>query len=44
VEGIGGRDAWGTSLPATLEAWQALATQRVAEQAKMEEEDQDEAS
>jgi hypothetical protein len=32
VEGVGGLDAWGTSLIDAMEALQALATQRVAAQ------------
>ena len=44
VEGIGWLEAWGTSLVAAMEALQALAAQRVAEQAEREAEDQDEAS
>jgi hypothetical protein len=37
VEGIGRLEAWGTHLPAALAALQALATQRVVEQAELEE-------
>jgi hypothetical protein len=44
VEGVGWLEAWGTSLITALEALQALATPRVAEQAEMEAEDQDETS
>ena len=41
--GVGWLKTWGTSLIGALEALQVLAMQRVAEQAEMEE-DQDEAS
>jgi hypothetical protein len=44
VEGVGWLEAWGTSLVAAMEALQALATRRVAEQAEREAEDQSEAS
>jgi hypothetical protein len=44
VEGIGWLEAWGTSLVAAMEALQALATRRVAEQAEREAEDPDAAS
>jgi hypothetical protein len=38
VEGLGWLEAWGTDLPAALEALQALAAQRVAEAVEGEEE------
>jgi hypothetical protein len=41
VAGVGWLEAWGPSLVVAMEALQALAAQRVAEQAEMEEEDQD---
>jgi hypothetical protein len=44
VEGIGGLAAWGPGLVAALEAVQALAVRRAAEQAEGEVEDSDEAS
>jgi len=37
VEGIGGLEAWGTSLPAALAALQALAARRVAEAEREED-------
>ncbi len=37
VAGIGWLEAWGTSLPTALEALQAMAAQRVAEQASGDE-------
>ena len=36
VEGVGWLEAWGTSLVNAMEALQALATQRVAEEAQEE--------
>jgi hypothetical protein len=39
VEGIGWLEAWGTSLVTALEALQALAARRVAEQAEGKAED-----
>jgi hypothetical protein len=44
VEGLGWLEAWGPSLITALEALQALATRRVAEQAEGDAEAQDTAS
>jgi hypothetical protein len=41
VEGIGWLEAWGPSLIEAMEALQALAAQRVAEQTELEAEDPD---
>jgi hypothetical protein len=43
VDGIGWLEAWGPSLITAMEALQALAARRVAEQAELKEEDPDEA-
>jgi hypothetical protein len=43
VDGIGWLEAWGTSLITAMEALQALAAERVAEQAEREAKDPDEA-
>jgi hypothetical protein len=43
VDGIGWLEAWGTSLITAMEALQALAAERVVEQAEREAKDPDEA-